>query len=159
MHELTQTNSGMFGALIVTDAEHRFDPKIDKIILIGAGSVGTVEQRVGGTINGSLAPVLELEAGTTYRLRIVMIHPQANVVIHLGTDRRPHSGRRSQRMARTLPPSSRRRELRRCLWARGRPGIFSTLRTARANRGSMLEPVELGGGYPFSSSSGRGEAV
>lgn len=86
MHELTQTNSGMFGALIVTDAEHRFDPKIDKIILIGAGSVGTVEQRVGGTINGSLAPVLELEAGTTYRLRIVMIHPQANVVIRLGND-------------------------------------------------------------------------
>jgi FtsP/CotA-like multicopper oxidase with cupredoxin domain len=86
MHELTQTNSGMFGALIVTDAEHRFDPKIDKIILIGAGGVGTVEQRVGGTINGSLAPVLELEAGTTYRLRIVMIHPQANVMIRLGND-------------------------------------------------------------------------
>ena len=86
MHELTQTNSGMYGALIVTDAEHRFDPKIDKIILIGGGGVGNIETRVGGTINGSLAPVLELEAGTTYRLRIVMIHPQASVVIRLGTD-------------------------------------------------------------------------
>jgi manganese oxidase len=86
MNELLQTNSGMFGALIVTDAEHRFDPKIDKIILIGAGGAGNVENRVGGTINGSLAPVLELEAGTTYKLRIVMIHPQANVVIRLGND-------------------------------------------------------------------------
>ena len=86
MHELTQTNSGMFGALIVTDAEHRFDPKIDKIILIGAAGVGTVENRVGGTINGSFTPVLELEAGTTYKLRIVMIHPQANVMIRLGND-------------------------------------------------------------------------
>jgi FtsP/CotA-like multicopper oxidase with cupredoxin domain len=86
MHELTQTNSGMYGALIVTDAEHRFDPKIDKIILIGGSGAGSTETRVGGTINGSLAPVLELEAGTTYRLRIVMIHPQASVVIRLGND-------------------------------------------------------------------------
>ena len=86
MHELIQTNSGMYGALIVTDSAHRFDPKVDKIIVIGAGSVGTVEQRVPGVINGSLAPFLELEAGSTYRLRIVMIHPQATVVIRLGTD-------------------------------------------------------------------------
>jgi manganese oxidase len=86
MDELTQTNSGMFGALIVTDAEHHFDPKIDKILLIGAVGAGTVENRVGGTINGSLTPALELEAGTTYKLRIVMIHPQANVVIRLGND-------------------------------------------------------------------------
>ena len=86
MHELVQTNSGMYGALIVTDSTHHFDPKIDKIILIGAGSAGTVESRVPGIINGSIAPFLELEAGSTYRLRIVMIHPQANVVIRIGTD-------------------------------------------------------------------------
>ncbi len=86
VHELTQTNSGMYGALIVTDSAHRFDPKIDKIILIGAGSAGTVENRVPGVVNGSMAPTLELEAGSTYRLRIVMIHPQATVVIRLGTD-------------------------------------------------------------------------
>ena len=86
MNELTQTNSGMYGALIVTDAEHRFDPKIDRIILIGGGGAGSVETRMGGIINGSVAPVLELEAGTTYRLRIVMIHPQSLAVIRLGTD-------------------------------------------------------------------------
>ncbi|MEO8579649.1 MAG: multicopper oxidase domain-containing protein [Gemmatimonadales bacterium] len=86
VHELTQTNSGMYGALIITDSTHRFDPKIDKIILIGAASPGTVEQRMPGIVNGSFAPVLDLEAGKTYRLRIVMIHPQANVIVHLGTD-------------------------------------------------------------------------
>ncbi|HEV7387722.1 MAG TPA: multicopper oxidase domain-containing protein [Gemmatimonadaceae bacterium] len=86
VQELTQTNSGMYGALIVTDPEHRFDPAIDKIILIGAGRKGTVEQRAEGLVNGRLAPVLELEAGTTYRLRVVMIHMQANVTVRLGTD-------------------------------------------------------------------------
>src|SRR5207244_9026229 len=37
INELMQTNSGMYGALIVIDSIHAFDPGIDKIILVGGG--------------------------------------------------------------------------------------------------------------------------
>jgi FtsP/CotA-like multicopper oxidase with cupredoxin domain len=84
--ELMQTNSGMYGALIVTDSVHRFDPRIDKIILVGGGGPGNVEKRSTGMVNGTTRPQLELEAGTTYRLHIIQIHPQAIVLFRLGTD-------------------------------------------------------------------------
>jgi hypothetical protein len=86
VNELVQTNSGMYGAIIVTDSAHRFDPRIDKIILVGGGGPGTIERRSVGMVNGSIRPQLELEAGTTYRLHIIQIHPQAVVVFRLGGD-------------------------------------------------------------------------
>ncbi|HMH85892.1 MAG TPA: multicopper oxidase domain-containing protein [Gemmatimonadaceae bacterium] len=86
MNELVQTNSGMYGALIVTDSAHPFDPRIDKIILVGGGGPGNIELRSTGMVNGTVTPQFELEAGTTYRLRIIQIHPQANVTFQLGTD-------------------------------------------------------------------------
>ena len=86
VNELVQTNSGMYGALIVTDSGHRFDPRIDKIILVGGGGPGNIERRSIGMVNGSIRPQLELEAGTTYRLHIIQIHPQAVVVFRLGGD-------------------------------------------------------------------------
>jgi hypothetical protein len=86
MNELMQTNSGMYGALIVTDSAHPFDPRIDKMILVGGGGPGNVEMRSPGMVNGSLAPQLDLEVGTTYRLHIIQINPQAVVIFRLGTD-------------------------------------------------------------------------
>jgi FtsP/CotA-like multicopper oxidase with cupredoxin domain len=86
VNELMQTNTGMYGALIVTDSAHPFDPRIDKIILVGGGGPGNVETRSTGMVNGTITPQLELEAGTTYRLHIIQIHPQAVVLFRLGTD-------------------------------------------------------------------------
>ena len=86
MNELTQTNSGMYGVLMVTDSLHPFDPRLDKIILVGGGGPGNVEMRSTGMVNGTSTPQLELTAGTTYRLHIVQIHPQAVVSFRLGTD-------------------------------------------------------------------------
>ncbi len=86
VNELMQTNSGMYGALIVTDSAHQFDPRVDKIILVGAGGPGSVEVRSTGLVNGTTTPQLELEAGTTYRLHIIQIHSQAMVAFRLGTD-------------------------------------------------------------------------
>ena len=86
INELMQTNSGMYGALIVIDSIHAFDPGIDKIILVGGGGPGNVEMRSTGMVNGTAFPQLDLEAGTTYRLRIIQIHPQAVVVFRLGND-------------------------------------------------------------------------
>ena len=86
MSELRQTNMGMYGALIVTDSAHPFDPRIDKIILVGGGGPGNIEKRSIGMVNGTSAPQLDLEAGTTYRLHIIQIHPQALVQFRLGND-------------------------------------------------------------------------
>jgi len=86
INELTQTNSGMYGALIVTDSAHPYDPRVDKIVLVGGAGPGNVESRSTGVINGVVNPQLELEAGTTYRLRLIQIHPQAVVIFRLGTD-------------------------------------------------------------------------
>ncbi|MFL5559630.1 MAG: multicopper oxidase domain-containing protein, partial [Gemmatimonadaceae bacterium] len=86
VNELMQTNSGMYGALVVTDSAHPFDPRIDKIILVGGGGPGNIEARSPGMVNGTVSPQLDLEVGTTYRLRIIQIHPQAIVIFRLGTD-------------------------------------------------------------------------
>ena len=86
INELRQTNSGMYGAIIVTDSSHRFDPKVDKIVLVGGGGPGSIEARSIGIVNGSIRPRMELEAGKTYRLHIIQIHPQAVVVFRLGGD-------------------------------------------------------------------------
>ena len=86
VNEMMQTNSGMYGALIVTDSAHPFDPRIDKIILVGAGGPGTVEFRPPGVVNGTTTPQLDLEVGTTYRLRLIQIHTQAIIAFRLGTD-------------------------------------------------------------------------
>ena len=86
VNELVQTNSGMYGAIIVTDSAHQFDPRIDKIVLVGGGGPGNIEHRSSGVVNGSIRPQMELEAGTTYRLHIIQIHPQAVVVFRLGGD-------------------------------------------------------------------------
>jgi hypothetical protein len=76
----------MYGAIIVTDSAHHFDPGIDKIILVGGGGPGNIEHRSIGFINGSIRPRMELEAGTTYRLHIIQLHPQAVVTFRLGAD-------------------------------------------------------------------------
>jgi FtsP/CotA-like multicopper oxidase with cupredoxin domain len=86
VNEMMQTNSGMSGALIVTDSAHPFDPRIDKIVLVGAAGPGTVEFRPPGVVNGTITPQFELEVGTTYRLRLIQIHTQAMIAFRLGTD-------------------------------------------------------------------------
>jgi FtsP/CotA-like multicopper oxidase with cupredoxin domain len=86
VNELVQTNSGMYGALIVTDSAHPFDPRIDKIILVGGAGPGNIERRSLGMVNGTIRPQLDLEAGTTYRLHIIQIHPQAVVAFRIGGD-------------------------------------------------------------------------
>ena len=86
VNEMMQTNSGMNGALIVTDSAHPFDPRIDKIILVSAAGPGTVEFRPPGVVNGTTTPQLDLEVGTTYRLRLIQIHTQAMIAFRLGTD-------------------------------------------------------------------------
>lgn len=87
IHEVVQTNAGMYGALIVTDSTHRYDPTVDRIVIAGGGGPGSEDSRTYGTVNGRGVSTIELVAGVTHRLRLISINPQT-IIVHfkLGTD-------------------------------------------------------------------------
>lgn len=123
--ELIQTNSGMYGALIVTDSAHRFDARIDKIILVGGGGPGNVEFRPTGMVNGTNAPQLEMEAGTTYRLHLIQIHAQAaTVLFRLGTDSTTARWTPVAKDGADLPPEQSIPKLASVLLGVGENGVF-----------------------------------
>jgi FtsP/CotA-like multicopper oxidase with cupredoxin domain len=124
VNELMQTNSGMYGALIVTDSTHPFDPRVDKIILVGGGGPGNVEQRSTGRVNGTTTPQFELEAGTTYRLHIIQIHPQANVIFRLGTDSTTARWTPVAKDGADLPPEQSTARAAFVLMGAGENGVF-----------------------------------
>jgi FtsP/CotA-like multicopper oxidase with cupredoxin domain len=124
VNELLQTNSGMYGALIVTDSAHRFDPRIDKIILVGGGGPGNIEARSTGMVNGTNAPQMELEAGTTYRLHIIQIHPQAMVIFRLGTDSTTARWTPVAKDGADLPPEQSTLRAATVLMGAGENGVF-----------------------------------
>jgi FtsP/CotA-like multicopper oxidase with cupredoxin domain len=86
-NEQLQINSGMYGALIVTDDEHPFDPSVDKLIIAGGGGPGPAHTRAPLWVNGTATPpLLNLVLGTRYRLRLINIHPDWRIEFALVTD-------------------------------------------------------------------------
>ncbi len=124
VNELLQTNSGMYGALIVTDSAHRFDPRIDKIILVGGGGPGNIEARSTGMVNGTTRPQLELEAGTTYRFHLIQIHPQALVLFRLGSDSSTARWTPVAKDGADLPPEQSTPRAASVLFGAGENGVF-----------------------------------
>ena len=87
LNEGTQMNSGMYGALIVVDDPAKFDPAKEKIILVGGGGPAPPGGDTRGFVNGSDTPEpLRLDVGSTYRLRLINIHPDWRVEFSLGGD-------------------------------------------------------------------------
>ncbi len=80
-------NSGMYGALIVTDGPR--DLKRDHLIIVGGGGP-EVEKKIESPyalVNGRRFPrPLRLQAGVTHRLRIVTIHPDWKMALTLRSD-------------------------------------------------------------------------
>ena len=76
-NEDAQISSGLYGALIVVEPGHVLDPKRDLVLLLGSN--GPFPNQ--GMLNGESEPSrdLELEAGTTYRLRLIQIQPDWRV--------------------------------------------------------------------------------
>jgi FtsP/CotA-like multicopper oxidase with cupredoxin domain len=123
--ELRQTNSGMYGAIIVTDSTHPFDPSIDRIVLVGGGGPGSVEFRTTGMVNGTNAPRLELEAGKTHRLHLIQIHPQAaGVFFKLGTDSTTARWTPVAKDGADLPPEQSMPKLASVMMGAGENGVF-----------------------------------
>jgi FtsP/CotA-like multicopper oxidase with cupredoxin domain len=76
-NEDAQISSGLYGALIVLEPGETLDPKRDLVFLLGAN--GPFPNQ--GMLNGESEPSeeLELQAGTTYRLRLIHIQPDWRV--------------------------------------------------------------------------------
>ena len=87
LHELRQIGSGMYGALIVTDAPR--DTTVDHIVVAGGGGL-PVFDKLGPSfllVNGRTTPrPMRLVLGESNRIRIVSIHADNILRFRLGDD-------------------------------------------------------------------------
>ncbi len=80
-HE-TQLSQGLYGALVVLEPGHNFDPDREKVLVITAGD--TSFETTDVLLNGARQPApLELQKGKTYRLRFINIAPNFNAKVAL----------------------------------------------------------------------------
>jgi manganese oxidase len=66
--ELRQQRGGLYGALVVVKSGTALDPDLERVIVLGTPNDTSLV-----LINGESHPILEMQAGKTYRLRIVQI--------------------------------------------------------------------------------------
>ena len=90
-NEQYQLGAGLYGALIVVDREHPFDPEVDRMIVAGGGGPADSLPQFGfespGLVNGSNdPPSMSLAAGRTYRLRLININPDWRVIFAITSD-------------------------------------------------------------------------
>jgi hypothetical protein len=69
LHDNRQLTSGLYGALIVVEPQHRFDETLDHVFVIGRGGPARDAPVV---INGDVAPDFAWKAGARHRLRLIM---------------------------------------------------------------------------------------
>jgi FtsP/CotA-like multicopper oxidase with cupredoxin domain len=87
LHELRQIGSGMYGALIVSDAPR--DTTRDHIVVAGGGGVPVFHKQGPAflLVNGRVSPrPIRMTVGDTNRLRIVSIHSDELLRFRLGDD-------------------------------------------------------------------------
>ncbi|MGZ8490726.1 MAG: multicopper oxidase domain-containing protein [Gemmatirosa sp.] len=75
-HEGHQIASGLYGALLVLDADVPHDTTTDRTFVIGGSGADLSKGRVNGALQ---PPPVPLVAGTTYRFRVVQINPDWRV--------------------------------------------------------------------------------
>ncbi len=112
-NEQLQMGAGLYGALLVVDPDHPFDPNVDRVVLVGgagpADSLPQFEFQTPGLVNGSPAPEpMELAAGKTYRLRLLNINPDWRVIFSLMSDSALATWRPVAKDGADLPASQRR---------------------------------------------------
>ncbi len=112
-NEQLQMGAGLYGALLVVDPHRPYDPATDKVILVGGAGPSDSLPQFGfespGLVNGSPAPPpMQLNIGTTYRLRFININPDWRVIFSLMSDSALASWRPVAKDGADLPPSQRR---------------------------------------------------
>jgi manganese oxidase len=87
LHEMRQIGSGMYGAIVVTDAPR--DPTRDHVIVAGGGGLPVFYKQEPHflLVNGRRVPgPIRMTAGVQQRLRIVSIHADFALSFRLGTE-------------------------------------------------------------------------
>ena len=106
LNERHQIQSGMYGAIIVTDTPR--DLAHDHVVLIGGGgpAVYAKYESPYALVNGRTSPdPVRLTAGERHRIRIVSIHPDWRVTISLRNDSTVGRWRAIAKDGHDLPPA------------------------------------------------------
>jgi len=85
-NEMQQIASGLFGTILVLDRGHRYDPDVDRVLLLSDPRAASTERRGPflPLLNGQAQPEpMELRAGVTYRFRLINIRSNAPVALAL----------------------------------------------------------------------------
>ena len=108
LHELRQIGSGMYGAIIVSDAPR--DTTRDHLIVAGGGGVPVFRKEAPTflLVNGSVSPSpVVMTVGDTNRLRIVSIHSDEVLDFRFGTEASAATWTPLARDGADLPPALR----------------------------------------------------
>jgi FtsP/CotA-like multicopper oxidase with cupredoxin domain len=87
LHELRQIGSGMYGAIIVSDAPR--DVVRDQLVVAGGGGIGVFDKEGPSflLVNGRASPrPIHMTVGDTNRVRIVSIHADEILSFRFGDD-------------------------------------------------------------------------
>ena len=87
--EERQLGSGLYGPLIVLEKGTKYDPETDRPWILSQAGPTRGAQRARITLNGSRAPVIEMTAGRTYRIRLINISATAPMRFALLADTVP----------------------------------------------------------------------
>jgi len=144
LHEMRQIGSGMYGALIVSDAPR--DTTRDHLVVAGGGGLPVFYKQAPNflLVNGRVFPQpLHMTVGDTNRVRIVSIHADEVLHFRFGTEERAVRWRPLARDGADLPPALRSAQL-----ALGRmgPGETADFTYVPALPGSMTLEVWIAGG-------------
>lgn len=107
-NEDQQISSGLYAPLIVLEPGQRFDPETDRILMFSSGgpTINVINGPVAPTVlNGKVQPdPMELNAGTTYRFRLINMTGDVNTIVTLVDGEKPIEWRMIAKDGATLPP-------------------------------------------------------
>jgi manganese oxidase len=87
VHDYRQLSAGLYGALIVTEANETHDPAVDHVIVLGrrdaSEASSVLEDRDSVLVNGFRAPRFVWHAGRTHVLRVINITPDDRLRVSL----------------------------------------------------------------------------
>jgi FtsP/CotA-like multicopper oxidase with cupredoxin domain len=94
LHDYRQLSSGLYGPLIVTDADETIDPATDHVIVLGRSGLASEEPSLltepeSVVMNGERAPRLVWKAGARHRVRLINITPDDIFSVSLQTSEGP----------------------------------------------------------------------
>jgi len=144
LHEMRQIGSGMYGAIIVSDAPR--DTTRDHLIVAGGGGLPVFYKQAPTflLVNGSVAPApLHMTVGDTNRIRIVSIHADEILYFRFGTETQAATWKPLARDGADLPLALRGTT---AATLRMGPGETADFTYVPARPGNMMVEVWIDGG-------------